>query len=97
MSNILHVRECVTQVDPLDMVAYMIGIIPLIKRLKLVYPNVMQPWYSDNSGVLGTFNHLEKYFKELKHNGPAREYFPEPTKIILAVHPQNLKVGEIFG
>ena len=91
MSNILHVRECVTQVDPLDMVAYMIGIIPLIKRLKLVYPNVMQPWYSDNSGVLGTFNHLEKYFKALKRNILARGYFPHPTKIILVMHPQNLK------
>ena len=79
------------------MVSYGVGILPLIKFLKLTYPDVTQPWYADDAGSLGTFNHLEKYFKELKHNGPAREYFPEPTKIILAVHPQNLKVGEIFG
>ena len=43
------------------------------------------------------FDHLEKYFKALKNNVPARGYFPEPTKRILVAHPQNLKTGEGFG
>ena len=34
MASFMHSREGVTQGDPLDMVAYSIGIIPLIKNLK---------------------------------------------------------------
>ena len=43
------------------------------------------------------FNLLERYFKALKHNGPAWGYYPEPSKSILVAHPQNLKAGELFG
>ena len=85
-----------TQVNPLDMVAYGIGILSLIKVLKSMYPDVMQPWYADNSGSLGTFDHLERYFKALNCNGPAWGYNPDPTKIILTVHPQILEAGELF-
>ena len=42
------------------------------------------------------FHHLENYFKALKCNGPERGYFPDPTKIILVMHPQNLEPGEEF-
>ena len=79
------------------MVAYWIGILPLIKILKSKYPDVTQPWQADEDGALGMFDHLEKYFKALKNNVPARGYFPEPTKRILVAHPQNLKTGEGFG
>ena len=47
------------------MVAYGIGILPLFKLLKSTYLVVTQPWYDDGAGALGTFNHLEKYFKAL--------------------------------
>ena len=82
---------------PLDMVAYSIGMIPLIKFLKSTYPNVTQPFYAYNTGALGTLDHLEKCFKALKRNGWAQGYFPNPTKSILVMHPQNLKAGDIFG
>ena len=81
---------------PLAMVAYGIEILPLIKHLKSTYPDVMQPWYVDNAGALGMFDHLEKYFKALRRNGSEQGYFPDPTKSILAVHPQNLESGEEF-
>ena len=38
--NIIHIREGVMQGDTLDMVDYGIGVLLLIKRLMLVYPNV---------------------------------------------------------
>ena len=84
------------QEDPLDMVAYVIKILPLIRRLKSTYPDVTQPWYDDNAGALGMFDHLDNYFKALNCNGPERGYFTEPTKSILVVHPQNLESGEEF-
>ena len=91
-----RLREGVTQGDPLEMVAYRIGILPLIKCLKSTYPDRTQTWYADDSGALGTFDHLDRHFKVLKCNDPARGYYLKPIKIILAVHPQNLESGELF-
>ena len=75
------------QGDPLNMVVYGIEIIPLIKQLKSTYPDVPQPWYVDNDGALGMFDHLKNYFKALRRNGSERGYLPDPTKSILVVHP----------
>ena len=85
-----------TQGDPLAVVARGIGIIPLIKFLNYTYPVAMQPWCAYNAGALGMFDKLERYFNWLKHNVPDQGYYPDPTKIILVVHPQNLKAGELF-
>ena len=97
MDNIIHSREGVIQGYPLAMLAYVIGIISLIKCLKSIYPDVTQPWYTDSAGVLGMFNHLEKYFRALKCNGPAQGYFPNTTKRILLVHLKKPDVVEGFG
>ena len=43
-TNFLHSTEVVMQEDQLDMVAYGVGIFPLIKLLKSAYPDVMHPW-----------------------------------------------------
>ena len=79
------------------MVAYGIEILPLTKRLKSMYPDVTQPWYSYNAGALVMFNHLDTYFKLLKNYLPTRGYLSNPTKSILVVHTQNLEAGEEFG
>ena len=42
--------EGVTQGYPFTVVTYGVGIILLIKHLKLTYPDVMQPWYADDAG-----------------------------------------------
>ena len=79
------------------MVAYGIGVLTLIKRLKAVCPGITQPWYARNSGSLGMFNNVELYFNSLKRNSPSRGYFPNPTKTILTVNPDNIKAGILFG
>ena len=83
--------------DLLYTVSRGIVFITLIKHLKLTHPDVMNPWQAADSGALGMFNHLEIYFKALKHNVPAQGYCPDPTKSILVMHQQNLKAGELFG
>ena len=75
--SILHSKEGVTQGDTLAMIAYRIGIIPVIKNIKREMPDVTQPWYADDAGDLGTFARLETYFDSLTRQGPGREYFPE--------------------
>ena len=51
LSLVIARREGVTQGEPLAMVAYEIGVLPLIKRLKSAYPGVIQPWYADDVGA----------------------------------------------
>ena len=84
------------QGDPLAMFAYGIEIILLVKHLKSTYPDVTQPWYSDNAGALGMFDRFDNYFKALNSKGPEQGYFPDPTKNIIVLHPQNLESIEKF-
>ena len=48
---------------PLDMFAYKIWIITLIKLPMSTYPDVKWPRYADDYGAPGTFYNLEWYFK----------------------------------
>ena len=79
------------------MVAYDIGFLLLIKRLRSAYPDIIQPWYSDNAGALGMYDNLEQYFNSRNFNGPDQGYYPDPTKSILIVYPKNIRLGELFG
>ena len=69
------------------MIAYGIGILPLIKNLKWEIPDVTHPWYADDAGAVGTFARIETYFYLLAHQGPEWGYHSEPTKSILIVRP----------
>ena len=80
-----------TQGDPLTMITYRIGILPLIKNLKREIPDVTQPWYADDSGYLGTFTRLETYFNSLTRQGLGWGYHPEPYKSVLIVCPENIE------
>ena len=82
---------------PLALVAYNIGFLPLIKKMKAAYLEVTEPWYTDNSGALGKFNNVELYFNSLKLNGPAWGYYPYSTKVILIVNLDNVEAGKLFG
>jgi hypothetical protein len=82
-------KEGVTQGDPLSMFGYGIGILPLIRRLKIEFPAVKQPWYADDAGAGGSFTDLRQFFLRLQEIGPAYGYFPEPSKSILIVRAHN--------
>ena len=82
---------------PLAMIAYRIGIIPLIKNLKQEIPDVTQPCYADDAGALGTFKRLETYFDSMTRQGLGWGYHPELTKITLIVRLENLEAGKVFG
>ena len=79
------------------MIAYGIGILPLINNLKREIPNVTQPWYSDNAGSLVAFARIETYFYSLTWNGPGRRYYLESSNSVLILHPENIKAGKEFG
>ena len=51
--HFLHIKEGVTQGDPLAMITYGIGVLPLIWELRDPHPRVTQPWYADDAGAGG--------------------------------------------
>ena len=79
------------------MIAYGIGILPLIKNLKRKIPEVTQPWYADDARALGAFAILETYFDSLICQVLGRGYHPNPTKSVLIVRPENLEAVKVFG
>ena len=95
-ASILHSIEAMKQGYLLVMIAYGIGILPLINNLKQEIPDVTQPWYADNAGALGTFTILETYFDSLTRQGPVQGYHPDPAKSVLIVRPENLEAGKVF-
>ena len=69
----------------------------MIKRLKVAYPEVTQPWYADYDGALGMFNNIQLYFNSLKQFGLGCGYYPKPLENVIFVRPGNLSAGNEFG
>ena len=92
--HFLRSKEGVTQGYPLAMIAYGIGVLPLIQELREAHPCVTQPWYADDAGAGGTFIDVQVHFQDLQARGPARGYYPEATKSILVVAPGNVARAE---
>ena len=82
---------------PLAIFSYGIFILTLIKQLKAEYPDVTQPWYSENSGALGKFSNIKLYFNSPKRFIPGRGYYPEPSKSVLIFHPDYPEAMKLFG
>ena len=92
----MHSKEGVTQGDPLVMIAYGIGVLPLIRVLQVDHPQVYQPWYADDAGAWGRFQDIMAHFRDLQLKGPARGYFSNPTKSILVVSEKNVPRAKAY-
>ena len=68
--HFLHSKESVTQGDPLSMIAYGIGVLPLICVLRRAHPHIMQPLYADDAGAGGQFWDVMAHFRDLQLRGP---------------------------
>ena len=94
--HFLHIKERVTQGDPLAIIAYGLGIPPLIRDLRMSHTRVTQPWYYDDAGTGGNFAGTQRNFDILMVRGPPRGYFQEPTKRILVVSPRTVPREDAF-
>ena len=54
-------KEGVTQGDPLSMILYGLGMLPLTMKLKNAVPECIQPWYADDAGAGGEFEDIEMF------------------------------------
>ena len=67
------------------MIAYAIGVLPLIRELQGAHPFVTQPWYADDARLGGKFEHILAHIWDLQARGPPRGYYLELTKSVLVV------------
>ena len=94
--HFLHIKEGVTQRDPLAMITYDIGFLPLIRELWGSQHSVTQPWYMDDPGAGGKFLHILAHLQDLQSRVLPRGYYQELTKSILVVAPRNVAQAEEF-
>ena len=67
-------QEGVTRGDPLAMLVYSFGVLPLTRKLK--YPEKWnQNWYADDSGCLAKLELLLEWLQLLIKDGPNYGYF----------------------
>ena len=94
--RLLYIKEGVNQGDPLVMVAYRLGILPLICEFRTSHPSVTQPWCAYEAGAGGTFEEIRRHLDDLIVQGSLCRYFREPTKSILVVSTSNVPRAESF-
>ena len=94
--HFLHIKDGVTQGDPLTMILYGLWILLLIQYLWKAHPIVTQPWYADDPASGRTFSGICQHLDNLMVRGLLRGYFPDPTRRILVVSAWNVPHAEIF-
>jgi hypothetical protein len=80
---ILLSREGVTQGDPLSMVLYGLTLTPLAEAIRTAVPGAAQPWYADDTAMVGPVSSIAAAQRLLLELGPRRGYYPESEKSIL--------------
>ena len=83
--EVIYSAEGTTQGDPLAMVFYAVGLLPLIHHLS---GNLCsQIWYADDAAACGSVSALREWCDELCMVGPGYGYFPNASKSWLIVKP----------
>jgi hypothetical protein len=94
-ATFLSSKEGVTQGDPLSMFVYGIGLLPLIRILKVSFPEMDQTWYADDAGTGDSFDPIKAHFRMLEEIGPIYGYYPaDSSKTILVVSQNNLAAAK---
>ena len=78
------------------MITYGIGFLSLLQELWDSHPCVTDTWYDDDAGEGLILRHIPAHFKDLQVRVPPQGKFPELTKRILFVDPQNVARSEEF-
>jgi len=85
--SVILSQEGVAQGDPISMVIYGIAVTPLTESVRTTLPNILQAWYADDSAFGGTTQEITAAMQIILAKGPARGYYPEPSKSVLICNP----------
>ena len=85
--SVILSQEGVTQGDPISMVIYGVALTPLTESVRAAQPNILQAWYADDSSFAGSAPAIAAAMRTILEKGPARGYYPEPSKSILICNP----------
>ena len=90
--------EGTCQGDPLAMAVYAVATTPLIKHLATSCPTTAQAWYADDDAAADHLEPLRQYWEEISNAGPGYGYFPNASKTVLLVKPENAnRARELFA
>ncbi len=78
-------KEGTTQGDNAAMPMYALGVRPLIDKLALYHPEILQAWFADDGTAAGKIEQLRKFWDLLCKIGPRYGYFPNAKKSVLIV------------
>jgi len=85
--SVILSQEGVTQGDPISMVIYGVALTPLTESVRAAQPNTLQAWYADDSSFAGSAPAIAAAMRTILEKGPARGYYPKPSKSILICNP----------
>jgi len=85
--SVILSQEGVTQGDPISMVIYGVVLTPLTESVQEAQPDILQAWYADDSSFAGSAPAIAAAMCMILEKGPARGYYPEPSKSILICNP----------
>ena len=89
-------KEGQIQGDPLSMFLYGIGILPLIRNLKELHPDVVQPWYADDAVALAEWYRLVQLYDDLILLGKGYGYFSNAAKCKVVVREGHVEAAVEF-
>ena len=87
-------NEGTCQGDPLAMLYYALGTVPLIRSLQDSCPDTVQSWYADDDAVAGRLADLHHYWSQVTTKGRLYGYHTNASKSTLLVKPEYREEAE---
>ena len=102
--HLIHNKEVFTQGDPLDMILYGLGVLPIIQALKYHMEdtekksrrNTLQVRYDYDSTLDSSLSRIKSWFTYLIRIGPPLRYQHDPEKSLLVTLESKLYLATTF-
>ena len=96
--DFIYSQEGTTQGDNCAMGFYAISTLPILESLQNTnlydseVDKVTQAWFADDSSAAGHLSGIFKWWNKLSEIGPQFGYFPNPSKCVLIVKDEDMKL-----
>ena len=94
-ATFLYSKEGLAQGDPIAMICYGVGTLPLVRPIKKKLPDTTQSNYADDLAILSKFKEIREYAEHLQAKGPHVGYFIQLSKCVLVVPERLLEAARV--